>query len=62
MEIKIKVNNSGQLLDKFQRLSDMNDTIDQMIMVLTGLKEQIYDISEISVETSIETDLQRDFN
>lgn len=62
MEIKIKVNNSEQLLDKFQRLSDMNDTIDQMIMVLTELKEQIYDISEISVETSIETDLQRDFN
>lgn len=61
MEIKIKVTNKQELLDKFQRLSDINDTIDGIINALVELKNEVYDISEINVETSIE-DEQRDFN
>jgi hypothetical protein len=55
MEIKIEVENQEELLDKLEQVYDIIEKLDTIMLIAKDLKEQIYDIANISVQLEYET-------
>ena len=58
MEIKIQVENREELLDKLERVQDIIGQLETIMMIAHELKEQIYDVANISVQVEYETTIK----